>query len=63
MAFFLLSGDAGMDITTHEPPVPETRSVVSRPWHREPEGPVIEVVRPPVSQEETPTEPGYGHGV
>jgi len=51
-----------MDTTTHEPSVPDGRSVVSRPWKREPETPEI-VAIPAAGQEETPTEPGYGHGV
>jgi hypothetical protein len=61
--FFAQWGDEDMDITTHEPSVPDAHSVVSRPWKREPEAPDVEAVRPAVGQEETPTEPGYGHGV
>ena len=51
-----------METKTHEPSVPDVHSVVWRPWKREPETPDI-VAIPAAGQEETPTEPGYGHGV
>ena len=51
-----------MESMTCEPPVAETDADSPRPWPREPEA--ADAGAPPAMlQEETPTEPGYGHGV
>ena len=58
-----------MASATRERPIPDSDSSPLRPWVGEPDPPdvdvilvvhVKQVVQP---EEETPTEPGYGHGV
>jgi hypothetical protein len=51
-----------MEVTTREPPTPDTDSPAPRPWVCEPEARDEEVIQA-AAHEETPTEPGYGHGV
>jgi hypothetical protein len=51
-----------MEVTVPEPPTPEADSVPPRPWMREPQTTNREEIMA-VPHEETPTEPGYGHGV
>jgi len=51
-----------MEVTTREAPAPETPPPPARSRVCEPERPEGEALHAE-GQEETPTEPGYGHGV
>jgi hypothetical protein len=57
-----------MASTTRECPVTESEAARVRAWGRELEPPDVEVIQviqavKTAQEEETPTEPGYGHGV
>jgi hypothetical protein len=52
-----------MEVTPHEPSTPDADSTASRPWVCEPETPDRETILKKIGHEDTPTEPGYGHGV
>ena len=52
-----------MEVTTHEPSTPDAESTAPQPWVYEPETPDREAILKKIGHEDTPTEPGYGHGV